>query len=311
MKINRYGLASGLLATLTIMQWAMPLNAEPVLLAGGDIRTRQSGIKVGTPKTQQIRSIEKVNTPPPVISTPPIKVAPPTNNPPVIVTPPSNPPPVSVNVIPLPLAGLNRAQQATDVVNNLIGQGLTSQYRGLGRVAGEMVEITAKNTGTKTMNFNLVPGMVLEAPAGSGVQPLILEDNIPVTLSPGEQFNRRLNCYCLDYNVDPPSKGQLYDYAWAPTLNPNWADPIKVLLAGLKLDSTNQYNPIVRQTQHRRIVIQRAIWEVLGQRQDAAALKQAVQESSNNQLTKKTEAKIVDSVRRDMDKTIQAAKSAP
>ncbi len=311
MKINRYGLASGVLAALTMLHWAMPLNAEPVLLAGGDIRTRQSGIRVGKPKSQQIRSIER-HTVPPVKNTPPIQVTPPDNTvpPTVNVKPPDNPP-VSVNVVPLPLAGLNRAQQATDVVNNLIGQGLSAQYRGVGKVAGEMVEISAQNTGTKTMNFNLVPGMVLEASAGSGVQPLILEDNIPVTLSPGEQFSRKLNCYCLDYNVDPPTPGQLYDYTWAPTLSPKWADPIKVLLSGLKLDSSNQFSPIVRQTQHRRIVIQRAIWEVLGQRQDAAALKQAIQESSNNRITKKTEAKIVDSVRKDMDKTIQAAKSAP
>jgi len=136
------------------------------------------------------------------------------------------------------------------------------QWTGLGLVSGEMVDMTLTNEGDQPQEFRFVPGMILQDP-GKQVQPIVLEENIKITLKPGETVKRRMRGYCMDYSKEPPSAGSKEDYQVETDLS-EYRGVVSVLYRGLELDQEKKLKPVLRPIVHRTVVIQRAIWAVLG-----------------------------------------------
>lgn len=136
------------------------------------------------------------------------------------------------------------------------------KWTGLGLVSGDMVDMELTNNSGQTQEFRFVPGMILQDP-GNQVQPIILEENLRFSLEPGETIKRRMRGYCLDYTKEPPSDGADEDYQIDPELD-RYEPVVEVLYRGLKLDRERKFKPVLRPLVHRTVVIQRAIWAVLG-----------------------------------------------
>ncbi|MFN8611873.1 MAG: hypothetical protein U0931_30290 [Vulcanimicrobiota bacterium] len=286
-------------------------SAQPGdLLAGGDVRRRGAGIKVGKPRQRDVMGEDN----------PSKKVLPDSPSPTPSLTPSPSPtftiketPTIGANPgidIPLPLTYVDRAASASQNLAQLSNSGqLASTYTGLGRVAGEMATLDVTNKSNAPLTLRFVPGMVLETPPDSGAQPIMLEEDFSLTLQPGENKQRNLICYCLDYNVPPPEKGTVLPYSWSTRVQPFWADTVKVLAAGLAMDKNHGYHPVLDPLQHRRVVIQRAIWQQLGQVEGISSLQKDMIKDSNGGMTQKTAARLAKSIYGDIEKTLQDAKS--
>lgn len=313
MKATNLARAAVLLAGL--LSLSQLSSAQPGdLLAGGDVRRRGAGIKVGKPRQRDVMGEES----------PGQRLLPATPNPSPSETPSPSPSPTvteknpdaiganSGPVPPPPLAGVDRAAAASQNLAQLNTSGqLASTYTGLGRLAGEMAVMDVTNKSNAPITLKFVPGMVLEAPADSGAQPLMLEEDFSLSLQPGESSKRNLICYCLDYNVPPPEKGTVLPYSWSTRVQPFWADTVKVLQAGLALEQKNAYHPVLAPLQHRRIVIQRAIWQQLGQVEGISSLQKDIVKDANGGVTQKTAARLSKSIYSDIEKTLSDAKALP
>ena len=164
-------------------------------------------------------------------------------------------------------------QEASATVNTVksISQNFRAQidsgsvdvkWTGLGLVSGDMVDMEATNNSDTPQTIRLVPGMILQDP-GKQVQPVALEENLSFTLQPGESVKKRMRGYCLDYSKEPPASGESEDYEVSPDLG-GYEDVVTVLYNGLKLEREQKLKPVLRPLVHRTVVIQRAIWAVLG-----------------------------------------------
>lgn len=173
----------------------------------------------------------------------------------------------------LPLATLAQGESAAaplQTVKSVSQQFLTQvnsgqasvKWTGLGLVSGDMVDMTLTNESGETQRFRFVPGMVLQDP-GKRVQPVILEENLSFSLPPGQSVKRRMRGYCLDYSKEPPAAGSEEDYQISPDLT-GYEQAIEILYRGLALDEEQKLKPVLRPLIHRTVVIQRAIWAVLG-----------------------------------------------
>lgn len=136
------------------------------------------------------------------------------------------------------------------------------QWTGLGLVSGDMVDMELTNTSDSPQQFRFVPGMILQDP-GKRVQPVLLEESLSFTLQPGETVKRRMRGYCLDYSKEPPASGDQEDYQVATDLS-GYERAVNVLYRGLDLERRQKLKPVLRPLVHRTVVIQRAIWAVLG-----------------------------------------------
>lgn len=143
------------------------------------------------------------------------------------------------------------------------GQGLSIEWSGLGRVAGEMVDASFTNTSSEVLTVELMPGMVLIDASGES-QPIMLETYNKFTLQPGERASLNgLRAYCLDHAKEPPSLGKGVEYNVVTDYS-KYAEAVRTLWAGLRLDSNGKYQPVLKPLQHRTVVIQRSIWASLG-----------------------------------------------
>ncbi|NDD29766.1 MAG: hypothetical protein EB084_16025 [Proteobacteria bacterium] len=132
-------------------------------------------------------------------------------------------------------------------------------------MADVMVELCVTNTTGASLALEFVPGMVLGAPQGSNIQSVMLEGQASVALAAGESVTVPLTGYCLDFKAAPPPKGQSIAFTLSGALE-RYAAALQVLYAGLALDAQGKYTAILAPLQHRRIVIQRALWAVLEQK---------------------------------------------
>jgi hypothetical protein len=136
------------------------------------------------------------------------------------------------------------------------------EWTGLGLVSGDMVDMELTNDSGTAQEFRFVPGMILQDP-GKKVQPIVLEENLQFTLEPGETVKRRMRGYCLDYSKEPPAADTKEDYEVDPDLE-GFERVVTVLYNGLELDRDQKLKPVLRPLTYRTVVIQRAIWAVLG-----------------------------------------------
>jgi hypothetical protein len=140
--------------------------------------------------------------------------------------------------------------------------GASVVWTGLGLVSGEMVDMELTNNGDAPQGFRFVPGMILQDP-GKSVQPIVLEESLSFTLEPGETVKRRMRGYCLDYSKEPPAVDTEEDYEMITDLS-GYERVVEVLYNGLQLDRDQELKPVLRPLVYRTVVIQRAIWAVLG-----------------------------------------------
>ncbi len=159
-------------------------------------------------------------------------------------------------------AAISTVQAASEKLVSQQAEGLSIEWTGKGRVAGDMVDGTFLNQGASPLTVNIVPGIVL-SDSEDMAQPIMLEDTLEFTLAPGESAKIDLRAYCLDFSKDPPSLGSGVDYEVATDLS-TYEDAIKNLWAGLRLERDGKFKPALKPLQHRTIVIQRAIWASLG-----------------------------------------------
>jgi hypothetical protein len=141
---------------------------------------------------------------------------------------------------------------------------LIPTWVGQGRVAGEMLALTLENTTDQPIAITLEPGMVLELedPAlAQEFQPVMLETDSTLLVSPKSTLTRMLRGYCLNYELLPPAADRAFPYRFpADTLA--YTPAIEVLKASLTYDAQENVLPVDVQ---RTVVIQRSIWAALGQ----------------------------------------------
>jgi len=227
------------------------------------------------------RQILKVNPPPPAPETPTIPQLPGAGYPQVRqAQPPAYPvQPVLASQTP-PTARLNpqdyirRAESSSAQIDRLIRQGkLRAQFVGTGQ-AGEMVEMVLENTGNQPLQVRLVPGMILRPPEGQKVQPLMLDEEVTLTLQPGNQAYRRLRSYCMDSRVPAHFAFEPIDYRFSSRTREGGPETVKVFQAAQQI----ALNSPLPEELHRRAVTQIALWKSMGQPVDDTRLRSAMGE---------------------------------
>lgn len=299
-------------------------------LAGGDVRnrSRKDGPIVGTPPTARKAALPSSVVPGPSPRVPgpdrPAVTPPVAPTTPTVMAPdgPSTPAgPTGTLPVPVPPLGLGfdpvaRAQQYGVAMSDQLERGaIQAVYNGLGQVAGEMVDMKVTNVSATPVTLKFIPGMVMDAPPDSGIQPLLIEEEFDLVLQPKETVQRRLVCYCLDRKLSPPAKGKAVAFVFSRRSD-RFASSIKVLYSGLKLDASGQYNPMLAPLQHRRIVIQRAIWSIVAQKpatsdQGRTALKKDIKDDasrSGKSLATRQLEKLTDAIWKDVTQTLEQAR---
>lgn len=167
------------------------------------------------------------------------------------VTPPPQLPPKNV-------AGGLPIQQLFD------NGSLIPTWKGQGKVAGEMLELTLQNMTDQPIAIDLDPGMVLtlgEDRLAKEFQPVLIETDSVLLVPARGTLVKMLRGYCLDYSLEPPAAGRAFPYAF-PADAMAYTPAVDVLKASLTYDAEQNVMPPDKQ---RTIVIQRAIWAALGQ----------------------------------------------
>ncbi|MCA9778541.1 MAG: hypothetical protein KC800_17555 [Candidatus Eremiobacteraeota bacterium] len=282
------------------------ISAEPtsndnghsgVLLAGPDIspysRDRKKGDIVGQPPVKQAPAN---NTRPNTTSPPPTST---TTPPPVSTTTPPPQPPVRP---PVPVAGSLPLQELFDSGR------LEPTWVGQGRVAGEMVELTLKNNTDAPFVVDLEPGMVLELEdevLAQEFQPIMLEETSTILVPANSSVSKLLRGYCLDYDLEPPSKGRAFDYRF-PADAVAWSPAINVLKASLTYDSQKKVLPVEHQ---RTVVIQRSIWVALGQTDKEKLYQDILQDAADagKTISKKKARRLADTLWEEVERLVKLA----
>lgn len=154
-------------------------------------------------------------------------------------------------------------QSASKIFHDQVtGGGSSVVWKGLGVVSGDMVDMELTNGTDTTEEYRFVPGMLLQD-ASHLVQPILLEESMTFSLEPGETIKRRMSGYCLDYTKAAPILGSYENYEIDPTLG-GYEQAVEALYNGIFLYRERKFKPVLRPSVHRTIVIQRAIWAVLG-----------------------------------------------
>lgn len=161
------------------------------------------------------------------------------------------------------------AQEATSgsflEVQKLLDDGsLVAHWKGQGRVAGDILELTLDNTTEEAIAVTFESGTVLvleDEELAKEFQPLILEETVTLLAPAQGSVTRMLRGYCLDYELEPPAVGREFPYRF-PADTVAYKPALEVLKASLTYDAEQNVMPVDRQ---RTVVIQRAIWTAMGQ----------------------------------------------
>ena len=166
-----------------------------------------------------------------------------------------------------PAAYVNRAEGASAQLDRLIRQGkLRAQFVGTGR-AGEMVEMALENTTGQPLTVTLTPGMILRPPDGHQVQPLMLNEQVTMTLAPGTSTYRQLASYCMDSRVPAPFPYESVDYRFSPRTRDGGAETVRVFQVAQEIELESNM---------REAVTQIAIWKSLHQPVDDSRVRSAM-----------------------------------
>lgn len=187
----------------------------------------------------------------------------------------------------LPHSSYPQRRELPGIAEQIASGLILASFQGTGRDGG-MVFAQLYNPGRGPLRIHLKPGMILQPPIGHEVQPLLLEDEVQVTLKPGESYSAPLNSYCMDSQVPAPGQGEVVDYKFVP---PNGRDAaVAVLKTAQRMDFPN-----------RRAVIQIAIWKSLGQPVHQFHFVSVLGASAHNPAVK---ARVL----RDVEQLLEAAK---
>lgn len=141
---------------------------------------------------------------------------------------------------------------------------LVAHWKGQGRVAGDIVELTLDNTTDEAIAITLQSGTVLvldDEELAAEFQPMILEETVTILVPAHASVSRMLRGYCLNYELLPPAAGREFPYRFSDDTIA-YKPAIDILKLSLSYDAEQNVMPVNKQ---RTIVIQRAIWTALGQ----------------------------------------------
>lgn len=289
------------IAFLLLALCPAPLSAEPsgdspLLLAGPDLtpysRDRKKGEIVGRPPvTEPVTKSPTETTPSP---SPPM-----TTSHPVSTNTSPTPSPVRT---PVPVVGSIPLQELFDSGK------LEPTWLGQGRVAGEMVELVLQNNTDAPFVVELESGMVLELQdeaLAREFQPIMLEENSTLLVPANGSVTRVLRGYCLDYELEPPSKGRAFDYRF-PADAVAWTPAVNVLKASLTFDSEKKVLPVHYQ---RTVVIQRSIWLALGQTDKEKLYQDILQDAADagKTISKKKARRLADTLWEEVKRLTESA----
>lgn len=150
-------------------------------------------------------------------------------------------------------------------IQKLLDDGsIVAHWKGQGRVAGDIVELTLDNTTDEAIAITLESGTVLvfeDEEYAKEFQPIILEETVTLLAPANDSVTRMLRGYCLDYELLPPAVGRNFPYRF-PIDTVAYRPAKDILEASLTYDAEKNVMPVDKQ---RTIVIQRAIWTAMGQ----------------------------------------------
>ena len=300
-----------LVITLLVSGGAMISTAHPVERtevlqqygtdwAGPDLRSqsrsRDKGDIVGKPPEKPIPTrVERVKAPDTGQTTPPE------------VQPNTNPESVSIAPQPPELPPLNVGGGVP--VQALFDNGsLIPVWKGQGRVAGEMLELTLTNTTNQPIAIDMDPGVVLELEdetLAQEFQPVMLESDRVLLVPANGTLTTMLRGYCLDYSLDPPFAGRVFPYRF-PADTTAYAPAIDVLKASLTYDAEMNVLP---PGQQRTVVIQRSIWASLGQGDKQKLYEDILSDarSAGKEISKKKAKRIADRLWNEVERLLDKA----
>jgi hypothetical protein len=159
------------------------------------------------------------------------------------------------------------ARQSSAQISKQMASGqLSIRFEGTG-TSPAMVSLELENRGRKSMEVTLRPGMVLR-PATDRVQPLLIRDEVRLTLQPGERQSLDLESYCMDSRIPAPAEGAEIDYRWSP---PDRAENAGVVDFLERYEHYRADRRLMIQTAglplgyYPRVVLQIGVWSTLGQ----------------------------------------------
>jgi hypothetical protein len=115
--------------------------------------------------------------------------------------------------------------------------------------------------------------MILRPPDGQAVQPLMLDEEVTLTLAPGASAYRQLPSYCMDSRVPAPFAYQPTDYRFASRTKEGGAETVRVFQAARQLEIHSTTLP---EAEYRQAVTQLAIWKSLHQPVDETRQRSAM-----------------------------------
>lgn len=159
------------------------------------------------------------------------------------------------------------ARQSSAQISKQMASGqLSVRFEGTG-TSPAMVSLELENRSRKSMEVTLRPGMVLR-PGKDKVQPLLIRDEVRLTLQPGERQSLDLESYCMDSRIPAPAGGAEIDYRWSPPDRAENAGVVDFLERYEKYRADNRLNIQTAGLPwgyYPRIVLQIGIWSTLGQ----------------------------------------------
>ena len=218
--------------------------------------------------------------------------------------------PVSTNTSPTPSPVRTPVPVVGSIpLQELFDSGkLEPTWLGQGRVAGEMVELVLQNNTDAPFVVELESGMVLELQdeaLAREFQPIMLEENSTLLVPANGSVTRVLRGYCLEYELEPPSKGRAFDYRF-PADAVAWTPAVNVLKASLTFDSEKKVLPVHYQ---RTVVIQRSIWLALGQTDKEKLYQDILQDAADagKTISKKKARRLADTLWEEVKRLTESA----
>lgn len=157
---------------------------------------------------------------------------------------------------------LARAEGASQQLDQLIRRGsLRAEFIGTGH-AGDMVQMNLSNNTGRTISVRLAPGMMLRPGDGQKVQPLMVNEEMLVTLAPGTSTVRSLQSFCMDSRVPAPAPDGLTAYRFATRTKDGGPATVRVLQVAQQIALQPSTLP---ESYHRQAVTQLALWKSMHQ----------------------------------------------
>ncbi|MCA9791079.1 MAG: hypothetical protein KC910_04760 [Candidatus Eremiobacteraeota bacterium] len=186
-------------------------------------------------------------------------------------------------------------------------------WRGRGQNTGEVLELELINKTQREATVEFIPGLVLEPPAGSTFQAVMIGEVRRLVVPAGGSIRASLRGYCLDEKAEAPPAGQVIEYQ--PVLDRSGRSlQVLSLLAGRALAKRSELGNDLG-GRHLETVIQRAIWTIQNPtkhtRQQLLDDILAQVKATDGKQTQEQVEELTDHLWQDIQKVLELARRAP